>query len=1292
MKTQYDYRAKLRSGIFVVTAVCAIGISSIASSQEILNPNQIVGKVVFANANPEIRNILSANGFNDLYLSADSVGTSPVLNHYTYPTVVSSIQAKYQLTVETSSAGIPYNVKSEIRLGKHKDKFIIWPRLSPKVYPEPAADVVHDIYQCASMLDIKFVDKVGNPAVLNGGSAAAYQEKYLNGKFSYDLQAQSFSFQNGITHKYLAVNGNAGKIRLDVIMESGSDASSNIVRGHCRREIITPRCDQIVPVTCVVNGDQGLGQIFGSVDVLGENVQNVSHFTRMRAFNGPLSNYRYDHVAGSGDYLMENLVPSNAETPLKRYMMYGELVFGTGFQTQYLRTPWLGKSTSNPGVVVEVGKTTNLGNTFVLNPGFISGLVVLAAPPVSEEESFLHDLQRNTDVDHNHDGTSDYIALHKSHVEAEGLDIVAAGATRSAMGGLSQASFEGTYDVDISSFVGDYRMSLGGLKGEASVWRSNTLALRFIDDNAANLKGYQNSYVKVRDNNISNQVIVPGSSKRVDHTYCLNDVVLSYRSLAGTFFNPQAYATGTFAGTDFMGNKVNQSITLQYSHGAPRERASAATEGYVNLALPQGSYEITPKLTAINPDGTLSYAELPPVSLDVACRQAVSLTTNLQLSTDALPLSTDQSEITVSGKVRSLSNVAAIKYILNNSAEVIVCNNCGLNPTYTFNIPLVSGDNKIVVLAEDEHGDVSMSSSFIASTAIVEPEPEPEPLAFIGCGNKSVLVEYGETSAKVDFAIETEGGCEDVSVSCDAEPGDVFPLGSTAISCSAADSCGAQLSCQFAVEVKEDQPSCAKDGEIYTVTSIANINQLWPPNRKFSDIGLIVTEDDPCAELSENSGANAVTTVWSNEPELSHGAGRNMTPDAKDIDTKVKLRAERNGNGNGRVYLLISKGISVLGEGGVSCLVVTVPHDRSASSIAAVNKEAAEAKAYCEANNGSAPPDFYQNGFEHRSADEADEERAGRIKEAEKISIARKAKKAKKEALAEARDAAKAEAEKKAALAREKAKKAAAKKAALLKAKDEIARKSKAAEVNKAASIHDTAKKVVAPSTVLPKAKVNVTRTNNIVKTTKIAPTHSVVRKIAAKRAVALHEIREDAAKAEKLAEAQKAADARRVASETTAILRAIEAARAYRAAQAIPRKMADIEVPTSSTRSSVNPEDLVENDLPSLAIERMMAVDDAAISTDIEAEAVADEDVISADDEERQDVLEEGTAGADEELDVLVEKETNAEEIEAVVEEDTVDSVEKELEEGEVAEEVKVTVAPQEIASLNDAQQKPLK
>ena len=46
-----------------------------------------------------------------------------------------------------------------------------------------------------------------------------------------------------------------------------------------------------------------------------------------------------------------------------------------------------------------------------------------------------------------------------------------------------------------------------------------------------------------------------------------------------------------------------------------------------------------------------------------------------------------------------------------------------------------------------------------------------------------------------------------------------------------------------------------------------------------------------------------------------------------------------------------------------SCATVVVPHATKRASIASVNAQAAAAKAFCEANDGGAPPGFVMIGI-----------------------------------------------------------------------------------------------------------------------------------------------------------------------------------------------------------------------------------------------------------------------------------------------------------------------------------------
>jgi predicted outer membrane repeat protein len=109
---------------------------------------------------------------------------------------------------------------------------------------------------------------------------------------------------------------------------------------------------------------------------------------------------------------------------------------------------------------------------------------------------------------------------------------------------------------------------------------------------------------------------------------------------------------------------------------------------------------------------------------------------------------------------------------------------------------------------------------------------------------------------------------------------------------------------------------------------------LWPPDGQLVNVGLSVglnDDADPSVQLSvqvyANDNANA--------------------SDAADIGPgTLQLRAERQDNGDGRVYLIVATATDASGQTGFDVCTVVVPHDQSGGSIAKVQAEAAAAEAY----------------------------------------------------------------------------------------------------------------------------------------------------------------------------------------------------------------------------------------------------------------------------------------------------------------------------------------------------------
>jgi hypothetical protein len=121
------------------------------------------------------------------------------------------------------------------------------------------------------------------------------------------------------------------------------------------------------------------------------------------------------------------------------------------------------------------------------------------------------------------------------------------------------------------------------------------------------------------------------------------------------------------------------------------------------------------------------------------------------------------------------------------------------------------------------------------------------------------------------------------------------------------------------------------------------------------NVGLAATATDNCpGELTLQ------VMVFGDEDDEEQTGDGNHAPDAKDIALNtLRLRSERKGDGDGRVYLIVVKATDVAGNVGFCCSTVVVPHDQSEASLSSVQSQAAAAHAFCQANAGMPPPGYF---------------------------------------------------------------------------------------------------------------------------------------------------------------------------------------------------------------------------------------------------------------------------------------------------------------------------------------------
>jgi len=188
----------------------------------------------------------------------------------------------------------------------------------------------------------------------------------------------------------------------------------------------------------------------------------------------------------------------------------------------------------------------------------------------------------------------------------------------------------------------------------------------------------------------------------------------------------------------------------------------------------------------------------------------------------------------------------------------------------------------------------------------------------------------------------TGGACG--TITCSPASGSFFPVGTTTVTCTNT----AGGSSTFNVTVNDTQ--------LPAVTCSVSTASLWPADHTMINVGLSVSAGDNCP------GTVFSVAVFGDEDDGEETGEGNFSPDAKDIDAgTLRLRAERKGNGDGRVYLIIITATDAAGNVSRCCQTVTVPLAQSKAALMSVAAQAAAASASC-AQNGTAPPGYFVIG------------------------------------------------------------------------------------------------------------------------------------------------------------------------------------------------------------------------------------------------------------------------------------------------------------------------------------------
>jgi CSLREA domain-containing protein len=266
--------------------------------------------------------------------------------------------------------------------------------------------------------------------------------------------------------------------------------------------------------------------------------------------------------------------------------------------------------------------------------------------------------------------------------------------------------------------------------------------------------------------------------------------------------------------------------------------------------------------------------------------------------------------------------------------------NASINVTFPTGVPL---GQVITSTATDPNGN---TSEFSGGCVGVTPPSNQPPVA--GC--KNVTVSAGATCTANASINNGSSDPDGDTITLSQSPPGPYPLGSTTVTLTVNDGSGSSSQCTGTVTVVDTTSP--------TVNGSVAESSLWPPDHDLINVGLSASATDAC-----DAGLAITVSVFGDEDDEEATGDGNHSPDAKDIASgTLRLRSERKGNADGRVYLIVINANDDASNVGVACRTVVVPKSQSQADKNAVNAQAAQARAYCQANNGAPPPGYFVIG------------------------------------------------------------------------------------------------------------------------------------------------------------------------------------------------------------------------------------------------------------------------------------------------------------------------------------------
>jgi hypothetical protein len=247
-----------------------------------------------------------------------------------------------------------------------------------------------------------------------------------------------------------------------------------------------------------------------------------------------------------------------------------------------------------------------------------------------------------------------------------------------------------------------------------------------------------------------------------------------------------------------------------------------------------------------------------------------------------------------------------------SEGDTVLGNESSLTATLTL------GTHTLTLNATDDSGNTGTDTVMVdvvdTTPPSVDAGPDMTVEAVSPAGAEVTL--YGNATDAVDMDLDFVWSEGDTILGNESSLTATLTLGTHTLTLNATDDSGNTGTDTVMVDVVDTTPP--------EINILVNPDIMWPPNHKYVDVETVVTVHDAV----DTSPTLTLVSVTSNEPDNGKGDG-NTTNDIEILsDTMFRLRAERSGKGQGRIYTITYGAEDASGNYAEASITITVPHNQ----------------------------------------------------------------------------------------------------------------------------------------------------------------------------------------------------------------------------------------------------------------------------------------------------------------------------------------------------------------------------